>query len=92
MLAYEHSIYAVKGVKTTIPMYDYEGENLPWYKKPIIPISISSIITFLTVYEAIRSPPQAEDTIGILTVVGIPTAVTFLSQTFYRYFSHEHIL
>jgi hypothetical protein len=91
-LNYEAHIDSFKGIDHVIPMFDNVKEELRWYKKPIIPIAISSIITLLIVYQAIVNPPQPEDSVGILITIGIPTIVTFLTQLGYRYFAHEQII
>lgn len=91
-LNYEAHIHSFKGIDQVIPMFDNVKEELRWYKKPIMPIAISSIITLLIVYQAIVNPPQPEDSVGILITIGIPTIVTFLTQLGYRYFAHEQII
>jgi len=91
-LNYEAHIFSFKGIDNVIPMFDNVKEELRWYKKPIIPIAFSSIITLLIVYQAIINPPQPEDYGGILITIGIPTIVTFLTQLGYRYFAHQRII
>lgn len=95
-LSLQAHLWSYRGMDDVIPMYDdieIEKKALPWYKKPIIPIIVSSGLTALTVYGAIITPPAADDYGGILRAVAIPTAVTFLTQVLFRLFgSHEHLV
>lgn len=74
-------LHTIDGVTTVLFMPTQKKS-----KTHLIPISLSTAVTFLLIIGAIykiKSEPSIED---ILLIAGIPTAVTFLSQILFRYF------
>jgi len=69
------------GVETVLAMPEQKKS-----KKMLVPISISSGITFLMIMGALYQVLENVTASDILLIAGIPTAVTFMSQLLYAYF------
>lgn len=92
----------IPGVRSVQPIYISDDERIekgPWYRSSIIPISISSGITFITIVYAIEhlrtllDPDHAIalDPWQLALVLGVPTAIVFLFQFLQKYFPGHQV-
>lgn len=79
-LEYVSVFLNIPGIISVIPM---PRQRITW--KDIVPISVSTAITFLVTLSALYQLVETPSIQNILTISGIPTAVTFLAQLLYRF-------
>ena len=76
-----------------------DGKKPPIYKKPIIPLIVSAVITLLTLIYAVEhlitllDPEHAIhiDPFQFVLIVGFPPIIVFLVQFLLKYFPDHHI-
>jgi len=83
-LEFVNSFQTITGINRIIPMAE---SKKAW--ADLIPIGISTTITFLVTINALYRLVEEPTTEQIFFIVGVPTGVTFLSQVLYRILKHD---
>lgn len=85
-----NSLYRIGGIKQVNIAHVSQPEKVrqPWFRHPIIPISISTILTFITVYIALLGLQVKLSTYDEFVVAYIgPTVTSVLLALLYRFYS-----
>jgi hypothetical protein len=81
-----NSINHMDGVNKITPLYNVEKEKQPRHKHPLIPVAISTTLTFFTLAAAVYGLKINVTSTDYFYIMGVPTIITFLSQPLYKFY------